>query len=435
MNEPIPAKAPPAPTRKFECKPLPNAWLILLMIVPLLLACATQFSNRNPVVRLPAILLFILFSLLAVAVLIKGFKTLGQKRVIEIRANGAQLEFLGGLKFVRYGEILRMHMEVVTDPTGNFPALIIKTDAGESRLRAASLKNPKQFDELSALLMERWRAWMDPGSPVPKMAASQTQAVAATAIPSRPKSLSASGLPVPEPAVGAARSPIAGALEEKLLQQIQEKSSSDPLIGAKVVSRELVRLVMMTMKDGRGVHIESLLCAMGAMAGYACQAGIRAQAVAAGKPPNVYFQIVEMKSGLHFYFGDTLNGPLAQDRLSIWSLAAGVVSQQGVKALPKLQDMFSRVAKQVGEESFGRVDFPEGHNASDLPINYVKHLYPKFAPLVERLTGNPKHWSVAWGLAIQEVLKQSKGALDPALALNIVMQSAIPMSKVELSEY
>lgn len=35
---------------------------------------------------------------------------------------------------------------------------------------------------------------------------------------------------------------------------------------------------MAGLKNEKGVHIESLLCALGALAGYSCQAAVRAQA-------------------------------------------------------------------------------------------------------------------------------------------------------------
>jgi hypothetical protein len=53
--------------------------------------------------------------------------------------------------------------------------------------------------------------------------------------------------------------------------------------------------------------------------------------------------------------------------------------------------------------------------------------------MIERFCPNPEHRPVLLGLAIQSLLSQTKAVLDPCLALQVVMESAIPMSKVDLN--
>ena len=220
-----------------------------------------------------------------------------------------------------------------------------------------------------------------------------------------------------------------------MLRVIDERRADDPLIGAKMAAREILGRLMDAVKGERGVHVESLFCALGSLAGYACQAGIRARALSEGQPPEVYFSVAETTDGRHYFFGDALNRPLAEDRLSLWSLAAGAAAHLGASQIPKVEEYFRVVAADLGTEKFGVVQYLPGASAGDTPINYVKHLWPQLQPMVEKYTGDPAHWSTAFGLAIQEGMTLAKDVIPPAAALSVVMQSAVPMSKITLSEH
>jgi hypothetical protein len=220
--------------------------------------------------------------------------------------------------------------------------------------------------------------------------------------------------------------------EEALLRQIAERSKTDPLIGAKIGSKEITQRLLAAMKSERGVHIESLLCALGSIAGYACQASVRAQAIARGLPETSLFTLVQTKNGKTFYFGDNLNKPLAESQYSVWSLAAGGAQQAGCKAPQSIDGIFKYVSETVGSEAFGKPRFPSGHAAQDLPLSYVKMLWPALSPTIKKFCLNPEHWPVLLGLSIQEIIGMGKQALDPCISLQIVMESAIPMSKVKL---
>ena len=65
---------------------------------------------------------------------------------------------------------------------------------------------------------------------------------------------------------------------EALIHAIREKSKEDPLVGVKIGGKEIYQRLIEAMTTPQGVHIESLLCACGALAGYACQASVAADA-------------------------------------------------------------------------------------------------------------------------------------------------------------
>jgi hypothetical protein len=220
---------------------------------------------------------------------------------------------------------------------------------------------------------------------------------------------------------------------EALIRAIREQKKSDPLVGAKLGGKEVYQRLCSAMKDAKGVHAESLLCALGALAGYACQANLRAQALAKGMAETAAFQVVRTKDGKQYFFGDLLNGALLSDQYSLWSLAGGVAQQAGAKALPDIKEMLAHTSSVVGDARFGVPRVPAGHEASDTPINYLKAFWPVLFPTVKLLCPNPLEWPLLFSFATRAAIEAGKNEIDPALALSIVMESAIPMSKVDLA--
>jgi hypothetical protein len=64
------------------------------------------------------------------------------------------------------------------------------------------------------------------------------------------------------------------------------------------------------------------------------------------------------------------------------------------------------------------------------PIDYARRLWPSVRPLVSGV--EPRLWPVSVGLAIQELMAQAGGQVPPAMVARIVMESAIPVSKIPI---
>ncbi len=206
----------------------------------------------------------------------------------------------------------------------------------------------------------------------------------------------------------------------------------DAFVGARAASREVLGRAMAALKDERGIHLESLYCALGAVAGHACQASVLAEARAAGKGPEQVFDVATTTDGGRYYFGDALNRPLAEDRVSIWSLVAGAAAHSGATQIPDLNEIFRHNATVLGSEQFGIPRLPPGHPVHGRPIDYARKLWPAMQPDVARLAGEPRLWPVSVGLAIQELMAQAGGQVPPDMVVRIVMESAIPVSKTPI---
>ncbi len=217
---------------------------------------------------------------------------------------------------------------------------------------------------------------------------------------------------------------------------IEERKKTDPFaapaFGAKAVNDRLMKL----MKNDKGIHLDSYLGVLGSLAGFSCQMVIREEQIKIGrKTEESVFIIATPTDGKRYFFGDALNGPLVENQHSVWSLTAGAAQRLGLREVPDVGEIFRHTAATVGTEAFGIPRLPEGHSLTDPPINYVIHLWPFFLPMIKEYCDYPCEWPILFGIAIQETIVSTKGVLDPKLAMKLVMECAIPMSKVDLPAF
>ena len=218
-----------------------------------------------------------------------------------------------------------------------------------------------------------------------------------------------------------------------LINAIRERRKDDPLVGAKLAAKEVLQRLLDGMKDAKGVHIESLLTALGALAGYACQANLRSQALAKSLPATAPFQVIGTKDGQQYFFGEPLNNALVWDQYSVWNLAGGAAQHVGAKDFPDPNELFQYTASVLGSEQFCIPRLPDNHQPADTPLNYLQTLWPILFPTVKLFCPKPVDWPILYSFAIQEAIYAGTESINPELAFRIAMESAIPMSKVDLA--
>jgi hypothetical protein len=218
-------------------------------------------------------------------------------------------------------------------------------------------------------------------------------------------------------------------MEAALLEVIARQKASDPLIGAKVAGREVLNRLMKAMTDAKGIHVESLFTALGALGGFSCQMGIR-QECENRNIKELPFTVVTTKDGKNLFYGDQLNAPLLESQNSIWSLCATVAEKLG-GPLPDLREIVQHVTKVAGTPEFGRPRIPTGNRPGDLPINYARYFWLPLLPVLRKFCGSSQEWHIAIGIAAQEAINLAKSAINPGAAVTIIMESAIPLSKID----
>ena len=222
------------------------------------------------------------------------------------------------------------------------------------------------------------------------------------------------------------------AIKSGMKQAIAERKKSDPFAGVKIGCLEINQRIISALKNERGVHIESLLSVLGSLAGYACQVAVREEMVVQQRTPeNQAFVIVESKDGSRYFFGDNLNKPLAESQYSIWALTAGAVNYLGKKP-PDISEIFKHVSNSLGTYQFGIPRIADNHTPIALPIAYLNDVWPHILPIAMGYCETPSELPILFGLAIQQAIFMGKDTIDPVLAATIVMECAIPMSKVDL---
>lgn len=199
------------------------------------------------------------------------------------------------------------------------------------------------------------------------------------------------------------------------------------------------------LTTNRGVHVETLMTAVGSLAGFAAQNAVWDQLRKAGKPvAKDAFAVATTASGEKFYFGDLLNGYLIPEGARDWTLwgftaAAAVEAGLPEGELPDYADMFRHVSETIGTADFGVPRVPEDHRPHLLPKAALVTFWPRARLILESRDGPgpepkgvaPEHWPAVLGLVARQCILMSKDALDPALSLRLVMESAIAMSKID----
>ena len=195
------------------------------------------------------------------------------------------------------------------------------------------------------------------------------------------------------------------------------------------------------LRRGKQVQYEAVLCALGALAGYAAQQAIREALVKPGKLSlDQAFVVIETRSGEVYFFGDLLNavivseedakrGGRASGHASIWKIVSDAGYEAGAINLPDVIDMIKHCAATVGSQEFGLPRVPEAHMPEILPRDAVSRLWPEAR---RRLAGTePMSWPLHLAMAAHKLIVEVKDALRPDIAVLIVMEAAVPMSKID----
>lgn len=217
----------------------------------------------------------------------------------------------------------------------------------------------------------------------------------------------------------------------RIFNAINERKKEDPLVGLKIGSQELLEKLCAALKNEKGVHVETLLAILGALGGYSCHQAIHEEFVQKSKHQEKdVFMIVVDKNGKKYYYGDSVNKLLLENQYSIWSLVAAMSTHLTPEALPDISEIASHVAGTIGEPEFGIPRIPDEHKSGDIPVNYVKNLWENLFPTVNSFCDYPNQRPLLFGLAIQQVMNMGKDVIAPNVAAKIVMECALPMSKI-----
>ncbi len=186
------------------------------------------------------------------------------------------------------------------------------------------------------------------------------------------------------------------------------------------------------LQDGRqAIHVETLLSSLGAMAGFGCQIAVREGLVKTGAVPlERAFVVVRTTHGSKYFMGDLLNQPLLEAPVSVWAFVAGALKQVGALE-PDLKAIVRHVMTTLGGPNFGRLSVAREHQPHEQPLQSLTKQWAAAYKLVQSQLGNPLFTGWYFAHAAQMLIVEAKDVIDPTLAAQIVMESAIAMAKVD----
>ncbi len=107
----------------------------------------------------------------------------------------------------------------------------------------------------------------------------------------------------------------------------------------------------------------------------------------------------------------------------------GAVQSHGGK-LPDIREIVAHTTESIGTEQFGQLRLPEGHPIRCEPKQCLALWQPLKQEILDVLPVPKSDWALAYALAIQDLIDQAAGIIPPELAARIVMECAVPMSKL-----
>lgn len=202
-------------------------------------------------------------------------------------------------------------------------------------------------------------------------------------------------------------------------------------------------LPIMLAKDGH-THAETYVAAAGAIAGFAAQRTLFENSTPAASQS---ISAVKTRDGSTYWFGDELNFMLiartqADAGTRVWSVASGGAHAAGlpVDQIPDVGRMFAHVASSIGGEHEGLPSVAPKHRPLLPGRELLKQVWPialtcfsGSLPGAKREYGSAplKWWSAIAARASARPIIDVKGVLPPALALTILMETAIYASKLD----
>jgi hypothetical protein len=184
------------------------------------------------------------------------------------------------------------------------------------------------------------------------------------------------------------------------------------------------------------VRVEDYLTVLGAMTG---EAAVLATGI-------FDLETTELPPGSPI-FGDPMNQVLTGDTANLASvppdsvvgilLAELVPGTYALAAIPPLEDLYAGVAAGVGAVEWGKVPLsvPAGNAPFVLPIRVAFELRPEVDAAVASLGLDRSRRHVPCTLALADGLRQVQAAIDPSIALRLVLEvvfgtaKMIPMSR------
>lgn len=203
------------------------------------------------------------------------------------------------------------------------------------------------------------------------------------------------------------------------------------------IGRSVATLLMAHQIRRNGqVHAETLLTEIGAIAGFAVQMSIRRSLIERQRLDAATVLVeVATKNDEVYYFSDLMNWMLFENMehppLSVWAYVSAAVPAEQHRLLPDVSDIVSYVARSIGTRRFGVQRLPPEHMPHRSPRIALEEHWRFIRAELNASGREASQWPYDVAAAAHWQIMTGRDTIDPPLAARIVMEAAIPMSKVD----
>ena len=195
-------------------------------------------------------------------------------------------------------------------------------------------------------------------------------------------------------------------------------------------------LMAQQIKRTGQVHPETLLTEIGALAGFAVQMSIRKSVIERKRlDPDTILIAAATQNDEVYYFSDLLNWMLfenmEQPPYCVWAYVSAAVPPESRLLLPDMSEIVSHAARSIGTRQFGVPRLPREHMPQKMPRAALEEHWRFVRAEFDTSGRDPSGWPYDVAAAAQWQMLTGRDAIDLPLAARIVMEAAIPMSKVD----
>ncbi|HEX5276409.1 MAG TPA: hypothetical protein VFW42_01940 [Fluviicoccus sp.] len=223
--------------------------------------------------------------------------------------------------------------------------------------------------------------------------------------------------------------------DEKLAlqQQLVAARHSDPMGALKLGARQVVERVRTALAAELGPPAETLLAALGALAGYAAQSAVRTVRVKVGGQPEAEVFDIRMADQQRYFFSAEVDLFLQGERDSLKARLEQAGKTLGLQSVPDIADILRHADASAGDRYFGVLRVPDRNRPVRKPVFLLGRLWQPLFSELRTYCQNPGEWPLLYFYAIEEALHLTRGTVDPAVAMTIILESAASMARVDLN--
>lgn len=202
------------------------------------------------------------------------------------------------------------------------------------------------------------------------------------------------------------------------------------------------------LANEQGVHVETLMAALGALHGFASQNAalerVHAAKESGGPVPESAIALVKTVDDKRFLFGDWINKHIfytEENDLSLERVALGTAHAMGIE-LTDLVDpaaLSGQIAETVGGAEFGQSTVIVDHHPHQTAVSLLGDLWQLFIDIMELDAPNaptepaiqPEHYPAVVSVVVAQFLEMTKDVLDSRIAVQLLLESSMITAKVD----